>query len=126
MRELKRLLAVMITFGPLLLAVPLSVGAASVDIDQLIVSAKTAADHEAIASYYDKQATEAKDMAEEHAKQGNAYKQAPWARSAGPGYPQVYGGHCDAMARYFDSIAKEDEALAQLHRKMAAKLGGLH
>ena len=96
------------------------------DIDQMISSATTAADHEAIAAYYDKAAAEAKDKAAAHERMRNKYVQSPSLQSAGPGYARVGAKDCDIIQRSYLNIADEDAGLAKMHREMAAKLGGAH
>jgi hypothetical protein len=87
-------------------------------IDDQIATAKTAADHEAIAKWYDDQAKEAEQKAEEHRKMGEAYKKEP-----GPfGMTKAhFHEHCEALARNYTAQAKEDRALAAEHREMAKK-----
>lgn len=93
----------------------LSVGTAEEgkNIEQMITTAKTTADHEAIAAYYEKeaQATHAKHA--EHQKMGEWYKKNPTVNKSG------FSTHCDLIASNYDKSAKEYEALAKLHRDMA-------
>jgi hypothetical protein len=96
------------------------------DIEQMISSAKTAADHEAIAAYYDKSAAEAKAMATTHENMRNKYIQSSSLQSAGPGYARVGAKDCDIIQRSYLNIADEDEGLAKMHREMGAKLGAQH
>jgi hypothetical protein len=96
------------------------------DIDQMISSATTAADHEAIATYYDKAAAEAKNMAAAHERMGNKYVHSPSLQSAGPSYARVGAKDCDIIQRSCLNIADEDAGLAKMHREMAAKVGSAH
>jgi hypothetical protein len=84
-------------------------------IEQMISEAKTPADHEAIAAYYEKEAQAAHEKHAQHQEMGEAYaKQA----KAGPRKRTGSVAHCTAIAGQFEQIAKEYEALAQMHEKM--------
>ncbi|HLK80769.1 MAG TPA: hypothetical protein VKT99_04635 [Xanthobacteraceae bacterium] len=100
--------------------------AGAADIDQMIATAKTATDHQAIANYYDQQATQARAQIAQHAKMRKAYETSPSLRSAGPGFWRVGAKDCDVLERSYENIAKQDEALAKMHREMVTKLGGSH
>jgi hypothetical protein len=97
------------------------------DIDQMIASAKTAADHQAIANYFEQQAAYAQEEVALHQKMKQAYAalltlQGPF--SAGFGLKEE--AHCQVLQYSYENIAAEDEALAKMHREIAAKLGGSH
>ena len=101
----------------------ISSGARAADIDQMVASAKTAADHEAIAAYYDHAATEAEKQAKEHETLKETYEKKHAYRSE-----QNFGGkkpswHCGLAAKYYEDVATEDRTLAQGHRQMAKALG---
>ena len=86
-------------------------------IEEKIAAANTPADHEAIAAYYDGEAKEAQDKADEHKKMGEAYKK------GGGSYANKthFHEHCEALARNYAADAKEYRALAAAHRDMAKK-----
>ena len=92
--------------------------AENVDIVQKVQAAKTAADHEAIASYYDAQAAAAKKKAEEHRKMADTYKAGGTSIGKGSG-PVALPQHCQALAKTFDGEAAEYTAMAQAHRDIA-------
>jgi len=92
---------------------PVSSAEEGTDIEQLITTAKTPADHEAIAAYYDKEAKEAHEKHAKHQKMEEFYKKNAALNKSG------FGAHCDIIAANFDKTAKEYEALAKLHRDMA-------
>jgi ribulose kinase len=92
-----------------------AVPAHGADIAEMISSAKTPADHEAIAGYYEGQAKEARQKAEEHRKMGETYKKGGGALAAKTHFHE----HCEALARSYTAEAKEYEALAAAHRDMA-------
>lgn len=83
-------------------------------LEQMISEAKTPADHEAIAAYYDREAQEAHQKHEEHLKLKAEYAKIPGLASK-TGLP----AHCESIAKKYEAIAKDDEALAKLHRDMA-------
>jgi len=87
------------------------------DIEKMIASAKTPADHEAIAAYYDKQAAEARAKAEEHRRMGEDYKRGGGALAEKTHFHE----HCEALTRSYNQAAKDYEALAAAHRDMAKK-----
>jgi hypothetical protein len=83
------------------------------NIEQMIAEAKTPADHEAIAAYYDKEAKDAHAKHAIHLKMEEDYKKNPALNKSG------FGTHCDILASNYEKAAKEYEALAKLHRDMA-------
>jgi hypothetical protein len=93
---------------------PLSAGE-DANIDKMIESAKTAADHEAIAAAYEKQAAEAKSQAAMHAEMEKEYKKVGGALIA----KQHVDTHCDSLTKLYQKIAAENEALANAHKAMA-------
>lgn len=84
------------------------------NIEQMVANAKTPADHQAIATYYDREATEYKSKAEFHRKLANTYKSLHLK-------PTDTVHHCEEMAKDFDTLAKDASALAKAHRKMASQ-----
>jgi hypothetical protein len=89
------------------------------DMAAQIQSAKTAADHEAIAKEYDAQAAAATQSAATHRKMAETYKGMA-ATSGGKGagisaMPQ----HCESLAKGFDAEADQYKAMAQTHRDVA-------
>jgi hypothetical protein len=90
--------------------------AAKFDLEKAITGAKTPADHEAIASYYDKEATTAKAKAEEHRRLAEVYR--TLAVSA-RGQLQPMENHCQQLAQIYESAAADNAALATAHRQMA-------
>jgi hypothetical protein len=79
------------------------------NLTEMIKNAKTPAEHEAIAAFYDKEAAANEEMAKIHRDDANIY--------AKPGMTL----HCNNLARDFRRAAKEDKALAAAHREMAKK-----
>jgi hypothetical protein len=90
-------------------------GAAPFNIGKAVTGAKSPADHEAIASYYDRESATAKAKAEEHRKMALTYR-----HLSIPGRVQFpMENHCQQLAQYYEKIATEDAALAAAHRQMA-------
>jgi len=87
------------------------------DIEEMIASAKTPADHEAIAAYFDKQAADAKAKAEEHRKMGESYKKGGGALAEKTHFHE----HCEALVKIYNQAAKDYAAMAAAHRDMAKK-----
>jgi len=92
-----------------------ALAAEDVDIDKMISTAKTPADHQAIADYYQQQADAAKAKATQHTKMAQEYKTGPF------GAKTHFHEHCETLARIYQSEAKENAALAAAHREMATK-----
>ena len=89
--------------------------AEEVDIDKMIATAKTPADHQAIADYYQHQADGAKAKAAQHTKMAQEYKTGSF------GAKTHFHEHCETLTRIYQSEAKEYAALAAAHRQVAAK-----
>jgi hypothetical protein len=86
------------------------------DVSTMIARARTAADHEAIAAEYDRQAAEARKEAELHRRMAKSYATgASTGRVGLTPLPQ----HCAAIARRYERIAEEDVTLAATHREIA-------
>ncbi len=81
------------------------------NIEQMIENAKTPADHEAIAKYYDQQEAKADEQVKWHQKLLNAYKTNPRFSTM-----QM---HCSRLVDVYKNEAKEDRKLAHEHREMA-------
>ena len=83
------------------------------NLDQSLASAKTPADYEAIAAYYDKEAADNDARAKlHHAVHHNYVKfHLKTATDMAP--------HCDSLAKDYQRAADQDKALAAGHRKMA-------
>jgi hypothetical protein len=84
-------------------------------LEKAITEAKTPAQHETIASYYDRAAATA------HAKAAEAHKLAATSRDlAMTGRSQFQiGGHYWQLAQYYESLAVDDTAHAQVYRQLA-------
>ena len=83
------------------------------DLEKAVHGAKTPADHEAIASYYDREAASAQAKATEHRKMEEAYR-----NLAGKGHFKMED-HCHQLVQHYESVAADNAALAVAHRQMA-------
>jgi hypothetical protein len=83
----------------------------------LIASAKSPADHERIAQYYDARSKSYLAQATEHQQMAVAYK----ANTATNNSKFATGtvNHCEYLAKSFQSHARHMQELAQLHQDMA-------
>lgn len=90
---------------------------AEVTIDNVsasIANAKTAADHEALAKYFEGQAADARKRAEAHQAMLKAYDR------FGTGKEQMkHASHCKDAIRSYENLAKDYDALAKDHVQMA-------
>ena len=84
------------------------------NLEQMIANAKTPADHEAIAAYYDREAADGDSKAEFHTKLAKTYRDLRIK-------PTDMSHHCEQMAKYFDGVARDAKLLAAEHREMAKK-----
>ncbi len=83
-----------------------------------VMAAKTKADHEALASAFDKQAEADKSMAERHQSLAKAYTSAPWAKGSGAAMVK----HCKSLTKAYRESASSNTDMAKMHRSVAAKL----
>jgi len=93
---------------------PVAADEPTTHVEQMIAEAKTLADHEALAASYDKEAQEARQKQAEHQQMGEEYAKIPVLKTKTGAV-----AHCQAIAKKYEEIAKENEALAQMHRDMA-------
>ena len=91
----------------------------SKELKQLIQNAHTPADHQRIASYYRQEAQDLRARAVEHRDLAEAYANKTTYEPPKGEWLQ----HCRNFAASFDSAAKEADALAALHTKMAKNPG---
>ena len=102
--------------GTLLLFSACTVGKMTHNMDTMIQSATTKADHVALATHYEQEAKAMQDKAAEHRSMAQAY-----AKSGG--YAVTAKGnalqHCDALASTYQQAANENLELAKQHRQLA-------
>ena len=91
-------------------------------LPKAVENAKTAADHEAIAAYFDEQAKEARGTAAMHRQMSGTYKKRPPTSPKGGGsdtFGRQMGEHCDDLVNKYEQVAKDYEAMAAAHRAQA-------
>lgn len=86
------------------------------NLDQAIASAKTPAEHEAIADYYQKEAARLSGYAKLHHSTHKAYEKFHMK-------PTDMAHHCDELAKSYQRGADQAKALAADHLEMAKKAG---
>lgn len=85
------------------------------ELMQKVEKAQTAQDHQELAAYYREQAGGLKKKAQDHKVMAETYSRAITGKGD-------WATHCRSLASYYERAAKENEALAKLHEKMAASL----
>ncbi len=90
----------------------------SMDMSQAVRSAKTSADHEALAKHYEDEAKRMQAKLQEHKKMFEQYE----------AERQYYGRqgldmetHCRGLIHLYEQAAEENMNMAAAHRKMAAE-----
>ena len=84
------------------------------DLLQRIESARTQADHESLAAYYDREAAAARANAATHRKMATSYQGMYAGGRGGASMP----AHCNAIVRSQEAIAAEYDGMAAGHRQM--------
>ena len=90
-----------------------------------IENATTAADHEAIAAYYDSEAKAATAAAERHRVMADAYKKVSKGPAGKGNRIAVYRtmpSHCDDLIKDYKAAAHDFEKMAAAHRKAASEI----
>jgi len=83
----------------------------------LIATAKTPAEHQRIAEYYQEKAQEYLAQAKEHEEMAEAYKKNPMTNSSKFATGTV--NHCEYFAQSFKEMAAKMQDLANMHEQMA-------
>jgi adenylylsulfate kinase-like enzyme len=88
------------------------------DMTDAVQSAKTAADHEALAKHYEEGAKEMRAKAEEHKKMLAQYraKKDLYRKQA-----QDLINHCQGLIRVYEQAAADNLSMAKSHREIAAE-----
>ena len=88
-------------------------------VEQRIANARTRADHQGLAQFFDQEAQEAKKRAEKHRAMSKRYTDPVWT---GRGSWEVQlRGHCDTLVGLYEKAEQENKAMAALHREIAAE-----
>ncbi len=84
------------------------------DMMDMVMQAKTPADHEQLAAMYDREAADARSKAQMHKKMAEDIR-----KMGGPLVAKLhYDKHCDGLVTSFTKAAEEYEALAKAERSM--------
>lgn len=95
------------------------------DLPNAIENAETPADHEALATYFEAEAKEARAMAERHRKMAATYRnlrKPAGLKGVRARLERTMPRHCDELVARYDSAAKDYEAMAAEHREAASAL----
>jgi hypothetical protein len=94
------------------------------DIAKMITEARTAADHEKIAAYFDHLAADAKTRAKEFSAASDCYrKETHEGILRGNQFARKHAAvWCGLQERHYLGIAQEDKELAKMHRDIAKQL----
>jgi hypothetical protein len=87
----------------------------TMDMMEMVMQAKTPADHEKLAAMYDQDAAEARSKAAMHKKMAEDIRKTGGALFAKLHYDQ----HCDGLVTSYTKAAEEYAALAKAERTMA-------
>ena len=87
------------------------------NLDEMITNAKTSADHDTIATFYEEQAASAKQKADLHRRTAETYRKMRIPK------PVYMAEMCDGIAAMWDKIAADNSKLAKAHQDMAKKAG---
>ena len=113
MRKFPKATCLLLPLMAFVVAFATSCASGQPDVLQMISRAKTPADHEAIAEYYDSQATEAEKSAQLHEAMAQRYRE----MRTHPRWESPE--HCVKIAQSYEDIAKQDSQLAAAHRAIA-------
>jgi hypothetical protein len=88
------------------------------DMSAAVQSAKTKADHEALAEHYEQSAKDAEAKVKEHKQILADFKKDPHD------YPKTYLGgnfesHCIRLIHSYEQVAEVNREMAKMHRRMA-------
>ena len=88
-------------------------------MEQQIIGAKSKADHEVLAAQYEQEAKGLQAKAQEHKQMAKAYDKADGYFGSKGKFDMAR--HCNNIAQKYEDAAKENLALAKMHRSMAEK-----
>lgn len=87
------------------------------DIRQKIREAKTPADHQGIAAFYEKEAQTAHQLHTKHLAMRDTYAAIPVLQEK-----RKAADHCETIAKKYQEMAKEYETLAAMHKSIDAQI----
>lgn len=86
------------------------------ELARQIETARTPADHLALAAHYEREAAAARTVAARHEKMSRSYQASPYEKGGGS-----MRAHCQSLVRTYQSAAAQYDAIAQDHRQMAQR-----
>jgi hypothetical protein len=87
-------------------------------MEERIANARTRADHQSLAQFFEREAQEARKRAVEHMAMSTRYTDPTWTGNEPWTHPR---GHCETLASLYEKAEQENMALAALHRQRAAE-----
>jgi hypothetical protein len=87
------------------------------EITQRIATAQIRADHESLATYFTREAAQAREVAALHRKMAKSYQ----SRPSGERGSASMVAHCNALAQGYENSVSMYEDMAASHRQMAAQ-----
>jgi hypothetical protein len=111
---LRNIVAVVAVVGmTTLISLPFGSAQQGDNIEQKIRDAKTAADHQVIAAYYEKEAHAKYDQ---HLGMAKSYGTVPGLEDKAKA-----AAHCESIAKKYQEVAKEYEAMVAMHKTLAGQ-----
>jgi hypothetical protein len=95
----------------MLVSLPWGVAGEGENIAQKVRDAKTPADHQAIAAFFEQEAYAAQQEATLHGQLQDTYAEKPDM--------QMMVSHCETLVKHYQEIAKDLKTMAEMHKKMA-------
>ncbi|MGQ0657090.1 MAG: hypothetical protein ACT4NU_03190 [Chromatiales bacterium] len=89
-------------------------------MEQMITTASTETDHEALAAQYESEAKSLLEMAEHHKAMAKAYESL--ATGGFKGGAAAFVAHCKRLVAKYEEAAAEYTQLAMLHHQLAAEM----
>jgi hypothetical protein len=98
---------------------PLGAAEEGKNIDLMIKTAKTPADHEAIAAFYQEESARLKKESEQHAGLAEQLTSEAGGQSPSASHHYEQAEHCRKFADALGKAAQEAQGLADVHKKIA-------
>lgn len=115
MSSLRNILAATMLAGAVATAPSPGIAGDLADVVEMVESAQTRADHEALAMHFEQEAAAARAKAEQHARMAAGYK-----KLGGAQVEKLHlDRHCRSLAKAALRAAEENDALAKAHRSIA-------
>lgn len=99
-----------------------ALAAADKNVVQMITEAKTAADHQAIATFYQEESTELQREAKQHADLAKKLVSEAGGQNPSASHHYDQAEHCRKFADTLEKAAQEAQSLAKVHESIAQSL----